>query len=244
MMGTHATRRGYFLSSLGGAVLGAVLTAMLLMSVLPVEAATGDDLVLGRANRAAKSTRLASRGPSVMKLTNTAGGALLDLRNGGAAAPMLVDSNRRVFRFNADEVDGRDANELIRVAYDATTDATDGNGAIATATIDVPRRGLLVMSGTVDASGTPPSYDLYTCRLTVDGNVVAGTEMHSIIHGFSGHTANNSENCATTGVHPVAAGSRQVTLEIAYWNGAVLNDASLWAMYVPFGHTGSPPAVP
>ena len=116
-MSKHPTRRGYFLSSLGGAVLGALLVGVLLVSMIPATAASGDRLVLGAVNRSGRSTWLTSRGPSVMNLNNAAGGVVLDLRNGGGAAPIMVDSDRRVPRFNADEVDGLHARDHVRRAH-------------------------------------------------------------------------------------------------------------------------------
>ena len=242
-MGKHQSRWGYFWSSLGGAMLGALIVGVLLVSMIPAVAGSGDPMVLGTQNRSGRSTWLTSRGPSVMKLNNVAGGPVLDLRNGGGAAPIMVDSDRRVTRLNADEVDGRHARDLIRVAYDSTDDAADANGAAATVTIEAPRRGLLVMSGGIDAAGG--LYNAYYCRLKVDGILVAGTEMVSTVNDAGlDHTSNNSENCFTTGVQPVAAGSYEVTLDIYLWTTATFSDASLWAMYVPFDGTGNPPTIP
>lgn len=238
-MQTHPTRRGYFLSSLGGAVLGALLVAILLIGMLPAAGKTGDPLVLGAANRSGRSTWLTSGGPAVMKLNNSAGNPVLDLRNGGGSAPLAVDSRQLVSEFNADRLDGRHARDLIRVGYDMTTDASDGDGPAVQVPITAPRRGFLVATAAIDVSGN--TYDLYTCQLTVDGEVVAGTEMHSAVHALSGHTANHSENCVTTGVLPVAAGSHVVGLDIANWDSASLNEASLWAMYLPFDDSGQAP---
>jgi len=239
-MGKHATRRGYFWSSLGGAILGALLVGVLLVSMLPATASIGDRLVLGASNRSGRSTWLTSKGPSVLKLNNSAGNPVLDLRNGGTAAPLVVDSDRRVPGFNADKVDGRHARDLIRVAYDSTSNAPNANGAAATVTIEAPQSGLLVMSGTIDALGD--DYDKYQCQLKVDGTLVLGTPMVSIVHDAGGAaTVNNSENCSTTGVYPVAAGSYDITLDIDGRDTVVFGNASLWAMYVPFDGTGATP---
>jgi hypothetical protein len=233
-MGKHPTRRGYFLAALAGGVVAA-----LLLSVIPAVAASGDRLVLGAQNRSGRSTWLTSRGTSVLKLNNTGGNPALDLRVERGVPPLQVNSTKRVVDLNADRIDGLDARDLIRVGYDSTDEVDDANGAAATVTISAPRRGLLVMSGTIDAAGN--SHDLYICRLMVDGYLVIGTEMQSVVHAAGGTTINNSENCSTTGVQPVAAGSHQVTFDIVGWDAAVLHDASLWAMYVPFDHNGNPP---
>jgi len=241
-MGKHPTRRGYFLTAMTGSLIG-LLVGALLVSVIPAVAGNGDPMVLGARNRAGRSTWLASQGPSVLKLNNTAGGVVLDLRNGGGAAPMAVDSDRRVARFNADEVDGRHARDLIRVAYGSTDDAADADGAAVTVTISAPRPGLLVMSGAIDAYGN--TYDAYRCRLKVDDTTVTDTQMTSVVHNAGGaHTNNASEDCSTTGVQPVAAGSYDVTLDITDWNTLAFYNASLWAMYVPFDGNGNPPDIP
>ena len=237
-MGKHPTRRGYFLAAMAGGVVAA-----LLVSMIPAVAANGDRLVLGAANRAGRSTWLVSRGPSTLKLNNSAGNVALDLRVQPGAAPMAVNSNRRVVGLNADRIDGYHAAELVRVGYGSTADAADTNGAAATATITAPGPGLLVMSGTIEASGLPS--DGYFCRLKVDGTEVTGTVMASTLHSAGGdHTNNADENCATTGVYPVDAGQHAVTFHISSQNTAFFGGASVWALYVPFDGTGNPPTIP
>jgi len=241
-MGKYPTRRGYFLTAMTGSLIG-LLVGALLVSVIPAVGRTGDPMVLGTSNRAGRSTWLASRGPSTLKLNNTAGNVALDLRVQPGTAPLAVNSNRRVVGLNADRVDGLHAAELVRVGYGSTADAADTNGAAATATITAPRPGLLVMSGTIEASGIPS--DGYFCRLKVDGTEVTGTVMASTLGSAGGdHTNNADENCATTGVYPVDAGQHTVTFHISSQNTAFFGGASVWALYVPFDGTGNPPSIP
>jgi hypothetical protein len=241
-MSKHPSRRGYFFTALAGSLIG-LLAGVLLVSVVPAVAANGDNLVLGASNRAGRSTWLASRGPSVLKLNNTAGATVLNLRNGGGAAPLAVDSDVMVENLNAELLGGLEVDHLVRVGYDSTDDAADTDGPAATVTMGVPQPGLLVMSGTIDAGGG--NYDWYGCRLKVDDTVVAGTHMRSTVNDGGGdHTSNDSENCSTTGAQPVAAGSYEVTLDIAGRDLVTFDEASLWVLYVPFDHTGNPPTIP
>lgn len=99
-------RRGQFRSALTGLVIG-----VLVMASVPVVAKNGDPLVLGASNKAGRSTWLASRGPSVLKLTNTGGNPALHLKTAAGVAPMTVESDALVQSLNADLLDGRDSGE-------------------------------------------------------------------------------------------------------------------------------------
>ena len=143
---------------------------------------------------------------------------------------------------DSDTVDGLHANQLVRVGYGRTNNAVQADGAAVTATITAPVPGLLVMSGAIDADGG--RRDRYICRLKVDGSVVTGTKMESLVDGGEGSAEppiaiNDSENCATTGVQAVAAGAHTVTLDILNHNSLDFRGASVWALYVPFDGTGA-----
>jgi hypothetical protein len=132
---------------------------------------------------------------------------------------------------NADKVDGRDANQLLRVASGQTDDAPNQNGAIVSATISAPTAGWLIITGGVDAGGT----DAFTCFLTVGENQVVGSVR------FAGNEAQaTEENCETTGVHQVAAGDHTIALQIGAQATALFGNASLWALFVPFDSEGNP----
>jgi hypothetical protein len=138
---------------------------------------------------------------------------------------------------NAETLDAFSANQLLRVAFGSTDDAPNANGDAVSATITAPQAGWLILSGSIDAFGNG---DAYACSLTVDGGLVSGTFRGSLVNSISGHTNNSSENCSTTGVHQVTAGST-VALTIANWNSVSLNDATVWALYVPFDGDGNTP---
>lgn len=121
-MSNQSTRRGYFLAALTGIVAGALLISGLTTTVMPADAESGDTMIVGESNRAGRSTWLASRGPSVLKLNNTGGNPVLDLRNDGGSAPLLVDSSVVVAGLNADLLDGQDSTDFL---------ASDGKAADA-----------------------------------------------------------------------------------------------------------------
>ena len=137
---------------------------------------------------------------------------------------------------NADLVDGLHASQLLRVVFDQTTDAPNQEGDLVSAVIDVPRDGFLIMSGGVDSGGT--TVDGFDCRLTVDGTPVTGTIRSSIVHAAGAtHTFNSQENCSTTGVEPVTAGTHTVAFNIFGRDTVLFDGASVWALYVPFSGT-------
>ncbi len=141
---------------------------------------------------------------------------------------------------NAGKVDGFSANQLLRVAFGATGNAPDSNGNVVPGTIVAPKAGWLILSGSIDGSGFVA--DLYSCSLTVDGGQVFGSFRTSLVHfeGF-GHTDNSRENCSTTGVHQVTAGTHTFALTIANRSSVSFGGASVWALFVPFDGNGNTP---
>ncbi len=91
--------------SLKGAVATVAAAAMIVIGVDYVTfAASGDSLILGRFNAAAKATTLTRHGP----------GPVLRLNSAGPNSPALaVDSDAKVRHLNADAVDGRHASSLV-----------------------------------------------------------------------------------------------------------------------------------
>ncbi len=56
------------------------------------------------------------------------------------------------------------------------------------------------------------------------------------------HTSNAEENCSTTGVQQVTGGSNLVVvLTISNRDTVLFNDATVWALYVPFDGQGNTP---
>jgi hypothetical protein len=69
-------------------------------------AATGDSLLLGQANKATKAT----------KVKRTTAGPVLELKAKAGSAPLKVNSDTKVAKLNADELDGLDATALQTTA--------------------------------------------------------------------------------------------------------------------------------
>lgn len=175
---------------------------------------------------------------------------LLDGRDSSAfleAAAQAADS---------DTVDGFDANQLVRVAHAATDDVDEvavfGGGAAAdgdilSAQITAPGPGLLFIVAGTDSwlAGSDAEGIRFSCSLQVDDGEVIGSERYvrPAVVDLS-HTHNDEEDCVTSGVQQVAAGSHQVDLHIAGRKGAALfpvvtfRDASLQVLFVPFDSTG------
>lgn len=237
-MAEQPSRWGHLWSGLAGGVIAAVVFTM-----IPAGAATGDPVIAGEANQAAKATRLRSRGPSTLKLINTrgSGGVALELVTPDGVPPLRVDQTARVLNLNADLLDGRQANQLIRGAYGTVDKAAPQDGSAVSAVITAPRKGLLAMSGSIDAAINAGQSDFIECGLSVDGVEVPGTARRSYLQQDTTGGPNNSENCSTTGMHPVDSGKHTVSLDISDRDYAVFSEASVWAIYLPFDGTGDVP---
>ncbi|MGL5826357.1 MAG: hypothetical protein ACRCYU_16325 [Nocardioides sp.] len=101
-------------------------------------AATGKTLVLGKANKARKTTTIkATRGPA-LKLTTKSG-----------QPPLKVNRTTRVTNLNADYVDGKSASSFgVRTRVYALAGQVEGTGIFQAATPTIPRGYyLLTVSG-------------------------------------------------------------------------------------------------
>ncbi|NQV07211.1 hypothetical protein HQ535_11725 [bacterium] len=214
-----------FLVGVAGVVVGA-----LVISMLPVGAATGDPLVLGEANGSIKGTVMRTGGVRSLKIVNNrSNGTPLELVAQAGQPPLLVNSSTKVAGFNADLLDSRHANELIRVAYDARDDFGEGNspGIAGWVPITAPRPGMLVMGGSVSAQGSVA----YECGLWIDDNTrVPGTARLS------------SESCSTQGAVAVDKGTYYVKFVIRDRSATTtFGEAATWVMWVPFDGNGAVP---
>jgi hypothetical protein len=124
-----------------------------------------------------------------------------------------------------------------RASFNSASSAPPGASFTLPVEITAPARGILILSGTVDATNTLVS-DAYTCSLLIDGEAVPGTEMQSLLG-----SNNTREDCSTTGAAVVSAGTHAVTLEVAGLEPTTdLSDSSVWALWVPFDGTGAIPS--
>jgi hypothetical protein len=90
----------------GSALAGMAVGALLIGFLVPAGAATGDPVLAGKLNQANAST--------IIK--GLSGAIPLRLESGLTTPPLQVTSSQRVPKLNADLVDGRHADSLVRVA--------------------------------------------------------------------------------------------------------------------------------
>ncbi len=223
--------RGNFFSALAGLIVGVMVVA-----VLPAGADDGDNLVLGANNTATQITKVTDRGGVLFRTTRIdTPAARFKVRSG---PPIAVNSNVRVPALNADLLDGRHANTLSRAEYCADDDPADGTDYSCSMVITAPKRGLLLMSGSLDLWRTAAGGDLLHCRFTLDGNEVPGSERAMDLRV----PENMEANCATDAGVEVDAGSHTVTLEMV----SVAPDTRIayvgaYVIYVPFDGQGNMP---
>jgi len=113
-------------------------------------------------------------------------------------------------------------------------DFTGGSKTLSTE-ITAPRRGILLMSGSMSTFAEFGD-DTTVCWLEIDDGKVHGTQVWSTSESTSSPTDNG---CATSGAAVVNAGTYTVDLEGSgptnYW------DESVWVMWVPFDGDGVTP---
>jgi hypothetical protein len=86
--------------------------------------------------------------------------------------------------------------------------------------------------------------DFVTCRLRVDGAIMADSTRQIELNGADPPNANQEENCATNGTLAVPAGTHTIDFEGAgLATGTVFDESSLQVLFVPLGATGVPPAL-
>ena len=81
---------------------------------MALAAMPGDPFKLGRLNSVDQITRLVgSASDAMLRIDNDGSGTALDLRVEPGEAPMTVDSDQKVASLNADELDGKTADDFI-----------------------------------------------------------------------------------------------------------------------------------
>ena len=229
------------------AVVAALIGSLIGLAVPAIAAAVGDPMELGVNNTVTrKTTLIRTRAGTALHVTSRGGGIPLKLVSRDGSPPLKVNSSAKVTSFNADKLDGRHANGLVRVAFDASDDLPDGDdsgafpgglGEPLSVSITTSTAGWLVITSTIDAINGIAN-DAYACILRVDGDAVLGTWMNAELNGTGG--TNEEEDCTTHGVQEVPAGAHTVTLRV--FNVSTITDfrdGSLSAMFVPFDGTGA-----
>lgn len=166
----------------------------------------------------------------------------------------VVDAATAVSAENADTVDGFDANELARVAYDIDEQGSPvvvaglaASETVLTAEITAPGPGFITIAGHTgmlhDADGVGASL----CQITVDD--LDGSSGADILGGstvsFSFPAANELRECATNGAFTTQfGGTYTVNLRVGVLLDTVEADrGTLVVEYTPFNGVGTGPLI-
>jgi hypothetical protein len=255
-----------FRTALVGGIIGALVVGVL----TPVGAAIGDVMKVGRANTADATTTIRGSSAATLNLVQQdPTGKAMRLKGPGAGnkvkrlnADRLDGLSSTAFlragaqANDSDEVDGFDANGLVRVAHAETFDVNEttvfgGNhwGDILSTQVTAPTPGLLFMVGGAESwLGSSSAYgDIYICMIRVNRTEVIGSGRHvQVAYGDPPHIYNGEEDCSTNGVQEVSAGTHTVDLRVTHRGTsapqAMFQDASLQVLFVPFGADGTQPS--
>jgi|SRR5215207_1503881 len=229
-------------------VFGLALVMALVFGVATMAfGANGGNFILGSLNNTAiaitKLTGTVGGGPAlqVSNPSTATGSTALDLQVATGKAPMKVNRTTKVTNLNSDQVDGKSAANLIRVAsFSGASPLTTGiGGTVATTMINAPSPGFLVIDAGVE-NWNFTGGGVVRCHIRVD-NVFAYGSQRFMEHNVAG--GNRDENCSTNTVVPVGAGTHTVDLlGNSDSSGTNWGETALSAIYVPFGGTGAPPA--
>jgi hypothetical protein len=233
----------------GKYILLAVVAALTLAtaSVAVAGSGVGGVFNLGQTNTVNAITKLVGSvtGASLVVDNNSTGTGVtaLDLQVEPGKTPMKVNSTTKVANLNSDQVDGKGANALLRVAsFTGASPLATGtsNGTVATTTINAPASGFLVITAGSDLSNLEESAAV-GCRILVDNVYGSGSQRYMRLNASQGHV-NEEEDCSTNAVVPVQAGTHTVVLNAD--NDAPhtkFGETALSAIYVPFNGTGATP---
>lgn len=162
-----------------------------------------------------------------------------------AGAPFTVSSSTKVDNLNADQLDGRSANEFGRTAVAAVISYTNGGTfeEQASIIIDAPTDGLMLVSGAVSIGtlvGGDTSCDpcIGVMRLRDKVNDATGAEQ---VAAFGNGSTEAAAQLSTSWAFPVTAGRRTFALD-THTEGAAgdiySDNPTLTALFVPFGPSG------
>ncbi len=213
--------------------------------------ANGGNFILGQTNAATAITKLAGSagvaGPSLQIDNNStdAAATALDLQVEPGKAPMKVNSGAQVANLNADKVDGKDANQMVRVAsFTGRSPLANGtSGTVATTTINAPAPGFLVIDASSDVDNVTESDPIAACFIEVNNGLLSDDGSFRAMQLNATQGVNVSENCSTNTVVPVAAGTHTVELVGGVTApNTVWGDTALSAIYIPFNGSGASPS--
>ena len=139
---------------------------------------------------------------------------------------------------NADKLGGFASNGLVRVASNNSSGSTtlNGNpGDVVTVTIVAPTAGFVIVNGSVSLQGSTSS--AATIYIVADGGAASSPDLRTSIG-----LGNVFESVSPAYVFPVGTGTHTFTLTVRATGSA--GDATLNAIFVPFGYNGGNTLVP
>jgi len=184
----------------------------------------------------------------ILRLDNNSAGTgatALDLQVENGKAPMTVNSNAgTATNLSADKVDGKHADQLLRVASFSGFSSleTGTEGTVATTKIEAPAPGFLVINAGSDIFDSY-QYSYLICSIQVDDVTAEGSQRYIELN--ANREVNREEDCSTNTVVPVDAGTHTVDLEadlLIVADNLRFGHTALSAIYVPFDGTGAPPS--
>jgi hypothetical protein len=247
--------RGFMKGAIAGGAGAAVVMAS---SVALAGSGIGGVFNLGQTNSVDEtSTLTGSKAGPQLQVTNTntattATGLGLNVPSG--RAPLTTTSTGRVPNLNADFVDSYHANQLERVGQRAG--ATFGSGAnfssLATATVAVPKKGFVLVTGTTFAESTngscTPCFAWLRVRdLSGDPSSPASYSPPLVTKLSVGNEAFADAAMSQTWVFPALTGIRSYAVEGGIFSPNTLgtfNNSAVTALFLPFGYNGGTTLAP
>jgi hypothetical protein len=231
----------------------AVVTALTLATASVAVAGSGIGGVfnLGQTNTVNAITKLTGTvvGPSLQIINNSTGAAAtaLNLQVATGKPPLKVNSTTKVANLNADQVDGKSADALSRVAVMNTGNTTvlPATGSEVTygapLSITAPAAGFVRLNGNVTVLNDPANKCTSGCQFNA-----AVRHINTDIYGYPAteDALNEYGNAGLDAVFPVNAGVNTFDIRLQRWNsgeGGILYGywGTLTAEYTPYGSTGT-----
>src|SRR5215217_5275863 len=174
-------------------VLGLALVMALVLGVASVALAgtgVGDTFNLGQANTVNKiSSLIGSASSAMLKIDNNGAGPALALQVEPGKQPMTVNSDRKVARLNADELDGKDVTQIgVNGLQRVEVESAENSVSSKQATAPCPSGKILVGTG----------FDIFGGKSGASPDQQTDVMMDFVIPGSTSVTAAAYEDEATS----------------------------------------------
>jgi hypothetical protein len=160
----------------------------------------------------------------------------------GTTTPAIAHGvQHALFAHNADKVDGRHANQIVRATTISSSTDVDNfdsstNVTLLSRSVNAPTKGILLVWGTVAAARDNGMADegILKARVRVGSNATLEQNVNLENAGTS------DGSIAISGAFPVSKGAKTVILEAREVGAgmAYIHDMSITTLFVPFGNAG------